>query len=284
MEDLHIKHRSVLRHHYTRTSNVLLFGYRGLSDSAKITYQVVDSFDWAAPGGVRKGFAHPSLMRLAAIRGTSARTVRRHLHELEVVGLLSRKERPGNTSLIIIEDPSAAEAERYLRRFAPDPDDEEPTGPDAGDDDYSETPDTVVRGGRTKLSGPSIQENQTEKRQINVVERLEDQRGARGRDASHIGSVLAARKVDVRARRTGASESRSEVLAGELCEALGDPGSRAYYRRLARTLPTHVLFETLGAVREAARDGRIRRSRGAYFVSLIERRGSRKSARPRGQP
>jgi hypothetical protein len=45
MEDLTIRHRNRLRHHYTQTSNVLLFGYQSVSDGAKLTYQVIDSFD-----------------------------------------------------------------------------------------------------------------------------------------------------------------------------------------------------------------------------------------------
>ena len=90
MENINIRHRSVLRQHYTIVSNVLLRGYRGVSDGAKLTYLVIDSFDWADGEGMRKGFAYPTLEHLANIRATSARTVRRHLSELEKVGLITR--------------------------------------------------------------------------------------------------------------------------------------------------------------------------------------------------
>ncbi len=111
MEDLIIRRRNRLRHHYTVTSNVLLFGYAGLSDGTKLTYQVVDSFDWTDAAGLRKGFAHPTLRRLAKIRGVARRSVRRHLAELEKVGLITRKERIGRPSMLIIEDPSDKETE-----------------------------------------------------------------------------------------------------------------------------------------------------------------------------
>jgi hypothetical protein len=86
MEDLQVRHRSRLRHHFTTTSNVLLFGYRQLSDGAKLTYQVIDSFDWEDDNGLRKGYAYPSLARVALGRGVSERTVQRHLAELEAAG------------------------------------------------------------------------------------------------------------------------------------------------------------------------------------------------------
>src|SRR3990172_9966114 len=103
MEDLVIRRRNTLRHHYTQTSNVLLFGYRQLSDGAKLTYQVIDSFDWSDGAGLRKGFAFPSLGRLAAIRGVDERTIRRHLAQLEQAGLITRQERPGKPNLLVIE-------------------------------------------------------------------------------------------------------------------------------------------------------------------------------------
>ena len=85
MEGFTLRRRNRLRTHYTLTSNVLLFGYRRLSDGAKLTYQAIDSFDWSDAAGLRKGFAHPSLARLATIRGVEKRSIRRHLADLEKV-------------------------------------------------------------------------------------------------------------------------------------------------------------------------------------------------------
>ncbi len=271
MDNFNIRHRSVLRHHYTRTSNVLLFGYRGVGDSAKITYQAIDSFDWTTAEGTRKGYAHPSLGRIANLLGTSERTIRRHLAELEKAGLVTRDFRPGQSSVLYIEDPSADQAEQYLQAIAPDPEDEEPDGRE-GDDGYSEAPDKIVRPPRTELAAPSIQESQTEERQNNVELSLEEKRRGEGNGDTHIGTTLRHRQMELRAKRTGAADQRAEVLADELCEALGDFKSRIYFRSLARTVPAHIIYAALGQVREAVRDGRDTSSPGALFTHLLQRR------------
>src|SRR5688572_4173905 len=109
MDVLQLRHRNRLRHNYTMTSNVLLMGYGELSDGAKITYQVIDSFDWSNGQGSRKGFAYPSLQTLASLRQIEKRSVRRHLAELEAAGLLTREQRAGQPNMLVIEDPSEKE-------------------------------------------------------------------------------------------------------------------------------------------------------------------------------
>ena len=71
MDNVTFRRRNRLKKHFVITSNVLLFGYSHLSDSAKITYQVIDSFDWQDGQGLRKGFAYPSVAHLAAIRSVA---------------------------------------------------------------------------------------------------------------------------------------------------------------------------------------------------------------------
>lgn len=270
MENLHIRHRNVLRHHYTRTSNVLLFGYRGVSDGAKMTYQVIDAFDWANADGLRKGFAHPTLAHLARIRATSTRTVRRHLEELEGTGLLTRQERPGRPSLLIIEDPSADQAEQYLKSFGPDPEGE-PDGR-GGDYDFSETPDKNVRPPRTKMSAPTtLEEIQKEERQKNVEQALVEQRRGESTGSTHISTTLQHRRMELQARRMASADHRADFLADELCRELGDQKSRAFYLSVARTVPAHVIYESLGQVKELRQEGRIRTSLGATFVERLRR-------------
>ncbi len=132
----HSRRRNRLRHHYTTTSNVLLFGYKGLSDGAKLTYQVIDSFDWQDGAGLRKGYAYPSIKSLADIRGTNERTIRRHLAELAKAGLVSRRQRPGKTNLLVIEDSSPVETQAYLDRWGRE---------EGGDRNVRPTPDRNVR-------------------------------------------------------------------------------------------------------------------------------------------
>ena len=69
MEDLTVRRRNRLRHHYTLTSDVLLFGYEHLPDGAKLTYQVIDSFDWSDGAGLA------SRHRRCSRRLRSSRTV-----------------------------------------------------------------------------------------------------------------------------------------------------------------------------------------------------------------
>ena len=129
-DQVDIRRRNRLRHHYTMTPNVLLFGYRMLTDGEKLTYQVIDSFDWSDGAGLRKGFVYPSLSTLASLRGTKERTIRRHLAALERVGLLARELRPSRTSVLWIEEPSEEEAKAYVALVSSDPDTDDRVNPD----------------------------------------------------------------------------------------------------------------------------------------------------------
>lgn len=222
-EDVQIRRRNRLRHHYTMTSNVILFGYASLTDAERITYQAIDSFDWSDGAGLRKGFSYPSLRTLASLRGIAERTIRRHLAALQSVGLLTRDFRPGQTSILWIEEPSKEESERYLVRVRADP-----------DTDDRGTPDTDVRPNK---------KDEGEKRQNPV-------NGVKSGDA------------EARARR--------EWLAHEMVDVLHDEHSLGFYRKVAQTVPEHRVFEALSEVRLAAREGRVRTSKGALFVGLMK--------------
>jgi hypothetical protein len=99
-DSMNIRRRNRLKHHFTMTPNVLLFGYRGLTAAEKITFQVIDSFDWSDGTGLRKGYAFPSLRRIADAQSCDERTIRRHITALERVGLLTRELRPGRSSIL----------------------------------------------------------------------------------------------------------------------------------------------------------------------------------------
>ena len=118
MDNVTFRRRNRLKKHFVITSNVLLFGYSHVSDSAKVTYQVIDSFDWQDGHGLRKGFAYPSVETLATIRSVTDRTIQRHIEELVEADLLAKEERPGHTNILYIEDVSDEEARRYEERFA----------------------------------------------------------------------------------------------------------------------------------------------------------------------
>lgn len=231
-DDVQIRRRNRMRHHYTMTPNVLLFGYKMLTDAEKLTYQAIDSFDWSDGRGVRKGYAYPSLGTLAKLRSTTARTIRRHLAALESVGLLTRELRPSRTSVLWIEEPSDDEVKAYLQQFA---------DPDADDRVNS---DTDVR---------PLKKDKAEERQNHV-----------NADKKRLGA-------EARAHR--------DWLASEILNVLEDEHSLGFYRKVAATVPEQRVFEALSEVRLAARENRVRLSKGAMFVSLVRRFASRCTTR-----
>jgi DNA-binding transcriptional ArsR family regulator len=211
-------------------SNVILFGYQNLSDSAKLTYQAIDSYDWSDGEGKRKGYAFPSLSTLAELRGVDGRTMRRHIAELEEAGLLRREQRPGQPSLLWIEEPSKEESERYLSTIT--------TGPDT---DVRGTPDKNVR----PLDEES-EESETDKT-VNGANAFKGKRGGK--------RLLSAQE---RAKR--------EWLADEIVRVCGDRQSRPYYLILASQVPSQLIFEWLSEVRTDFNDRKMRKSRGALFT------------------
>ncbi len=226
MEDLNIRRRNKLRHHFTTTSNVLLFGYPKLSDGAKVTYQVIDSFDWADSVGLRKGFAYPSLGRLAKIRGLDERTIRRHLVELERARLITRQERPGRPNLLIIEDASELETFKYLREFA---------GGVGEDKNVLPAPDKNVR--------PLLKKDEEREEKQNSLTRVKNPLGeeregghpnGETRFPEHIANTLRGRlaKIKPRAKPIPEWRAKRDYLAAVMACALGDNHSRLFYRRV----------------------------------------------------
>jgi DNA-binding transcriptional MocR family regulator len=230
---------------------VLLFGYKCLGDSAKLTYQVIDSFDWSDGAGLRKGYAYPSIRRLAEIRGVDERTIQRHLAQLEEVGLLSRKDRPGRPNLLIIEDPSPVETQRYLAAFG---------GGEKGDKYVTPTPDKNVT--------PHLEEDKEQERQTSLT-RLEKASEVERRN--HADPVPVAELVRPRlaALRMSARKSlppecaKREYLAQQMLNVLRDEHSLGFYRRVAERCSPASIFRVLGTVKEVAQNGRVRTTRGA---------------------
>ncbi len=231
MDEPTIRRRNMLKNHYTMTSNVILFGYAELTDSEKLTYQAIDSFDWSDEAGKRKGYAFPSLRTLARLRGVDERTLRRHVAALEEAGLLRRELRSGQPSLLWIEEPSEQESETYLSTMAMSP-----------DTDVRGTPDTDVR--------PNESEEEKKTKPLTLAKAFEGRRGGK--------------------RFLSAEErAKSEWLANEMVRVCGDPHSLGFYRRIAQSVPEHRVFEALSEVRLADSEGRVRTSKGALFVDLI---------------
>lgn len=235
MDQASIRHRNTLKQHYTMTSNVLLFGYKNLSDSEKLTYQAIDSYDWSDGEGKRKGYAFPSLSTLAELRGVDERTLRRHLAALEEAGLLRREHRAGEPSLLWIEEPSKEETERYLSTMTMSP-----------DKNVRPTPDRNVR--------PLEEESEESEKDktVNGAKAFEGRRGGK--------------------RFQSAQErAKRDYIANEILKETNDAHSLGFYRKVATSLPEQRIFEALSEVRIAAHEGGIRTSRAALFVAVIRR-------------
>lgn len=233
MDSPSIRRRNTLKDHYTMTSNVIIFGYSQLTDSEKLTYQAIDSFDWSDRGGKRKGYAYPSLATLARLRGVDERTLRRHLASLERVGLLKRQLRAGQTSLLWIEEPSAEESERYLSTIT--------TGPDTN---VRGTPDTDVR---------PILESEEKKQTKPLTPARAFERGRGGK------RWLSAEQ---RAKR--------DWLAEEILNVTKDPHSLGFYRSVAASVPEHRVFQRLSELRDVIRRGDLKATRGAFFTATMK--------------
>jgi hypothetical protein len=242
-----VRHRNPLARDYVIVSRAVLVGYPRLSDAAKLTYWVVYSHDWyESDRGARKGFAYPSVARLAVLRHTTERTIQRHLSELIGAGLLTRVVRPGKPSLLYIEEPGGEEVERYCRD----------TGPRG---------DIGVGGGATEMS-PHKKQEQNQTNHVNGDKKypVEEKRRRPGQPEP-IGKLLRYRTTS----REG--PSKRDWLAGEIVQQTGDGGSLGCYRVIAQRCPDDLVFEALSLLKEARRDGSIRQSRGALFVGIVRR-------------
>jgi hypothetical protein len=253
-----IRHRNPIGDRFVIVSRTVLFGYSGISDGAKLTYWVIYSHDWYGPGGEgRKGYVWPTIARIARLRHTTERTIQRHLAELIHSGLLTRVLRRGKPSILYIEEPS------------------ETTTPPGNS--TSPGGDEDVGGGVTFLSPPL--EKYENKKNNNAVNKDEstpqevDRQDGRGHGWKSLRSLLPQRTA---ARR---GESREEWLAQQILAATGDAHSLGCYRLLTRKCVPELLFEALAFLKEARRDGNIRRSRGALFLVIVRRLCSQ-----RGQP
>ena len=227
MDQPSIRRRNRLTKHYTMTSNVLIFGYAGLEDSVKLTYQAIDSFDWPDQAGERKGYAYPSVPTLARLRGVSERTIQRHFESLEAAGLLKREYQLGKPALLWIEEPSKDEEEKYLSTI----------GRVRGDTYVTPPGDTDVT--------PYKKEEREKDKHVNESQRLWEQKGRRE-------------------RLTDLERAKREWLANHMVEELGDPHSLGFYRRVAEELPGQRIFEMLSIVRSGVRSATTRRPRALF--------------------
>lgn len=61
-----------------------------------------------------------------------------------------------------------------------------------------------------------------------------------------------------------------EYLAQELAERLEDEKSLGFYRRIVNMVPKQIVYQTLSEVKDTYLTGRVRKSKGALFNSVIQ--------------
>lgn len=265
--------RNRLKRHFVTTSNVLLYEYPQVSDAAKITYQVIDGFDWESKAtGDSKGYVFPAVETLATIRHTTVRTIQRHLHELEAAHLITRQRRQYKPSLLVIEDVSDASAQVYEAQYvgAPNPPNrvaELPT-PRSDKNVVSRTPSET-----TKMAVVSNKkENEPRKEnEINVNADQKTRRTGEGRVEPLRSIMMHYAPVRPLSRAISEPVAKRDYVAENLADQLNDRKSLGCYRHLAAKIPADVLFATLATVKEQLKDGTIRTRPGAVFVAHIKR-------------
>ncbi len=274
--------RNRLKKHFVNTSNVLLYGYQTLSDAAKITYQVIDGFDWESKDtGASKGYVFPAVETLAKIRHTTDRTIRRHINELVDVKLLSRQRRRYKPSILFIEEISEKEINSYLIIFV----DKKGEEPKIGER-FNPRMDKNVRSQQhpewTKMSVQYKKENEVLKEnEINVNENFKSSKTktTENRDGqiTSLGTILAKYGLKrPKIKEKPETILKRDYLAQEMAEKLNDEKSLGCYRVIADKIPQPVIFEVLGSVKETAIAGKIKESRGALFVEIIKQYAQKK--------
>jgi hypothetical protein len=247
--EFELRHRNPVAMDYVIVSRVILVGYPGLSDGAKLTYWVIYSHDWFEPSrGGRKGFAFPTIGRLARLRHTSERTIQRHLGELIAAHLITREERPGRPSLLYIEEPGSEEVARYLAE-------------QGGDTNVTPTPDRNV--------APMLkQEKSKQDQSVNgdQEKHMEVDADSQPRPLASIGSLL-----QQRPQPAPTGKHRVVWLAEQMADATGDRQDLGCYIAIAKRCPEPLVFQALSLLKEALRDGPVLRSKGGVFISTVRR-------------
>ena len=271
--------RNRLKRHFVTTSNVLLYGYPQLSDAAKITYQVIDGFDWESKDtGDSKGYVFPAVETLATIRHTTVRTIQRHLKELEAAQLLTRQRRQHKPSLLVIEDVSEAAATTYETQYVTAP---TPTtwGGEALllRNDIFVVSRTFPETTKMSLASNKKENEQRKEHEMNVNADKKIHRAEQGSMASVRSLLMHYVPVRPLSREKTESLAKRDYVAETLAHELNDRPSLGCYRHLAEKIPPAVLLTTLATVKEQVKDGMIRTRPGAVFVDHIKRYAAAKN-------
>lgn len=66
-------------------------------------------------------------------------------------------------------------------------------------------------------------------------------------------------------------EFRTEALVEDILEVTKDKRSKGFYKKVVRKCPDAMIYRALSEVKDTDRMGKIKKSKGAYFTSLIQK-------------
>lgn len=269
MENVIFQRRNRLKKHFVNTSNVLIYGYQNLSDGAKITYQLIDSFDWEDKDtGDSKGFVYPSIEKLAEIRLAGKRTVFRHIQELEKAKLLTRVRRRNKPSVLYIEDVSEEEANKYLKHFV----DRKENNKDKSRSAKNGISQTMPEVPKMAFAYTRKEEEPLKENKNNVNDNFKTFKERKNGETVALRDILM--QYGLKRRPKPKRPDRileRDYLAQEIADKLTDQKSLGCFRVIANKIPPEVIFEVLASVKETATVGKIRESKGALFVEIIKK-------------
>src|SRR3954468_7650099 len=292
-EDIIFRRRNRLKKHFVNVSNVLLYCYEFVSDAAKITFQVIDGFDWESKEtGESKGYVFPAAEMIAKIRHTSVRTIQRHILELIKAKLLTRIRQRNRSSILYIEEVSDEEVDKYFQYF------------EAKEKklDFNRAENTTISRNdknvvshkapeSTKMSFAYMKEDKKKENEINVNGNFQSDNFKKRHDLQGLNDILKQFDVQkaspqsigletgrtvhtkpklVRKHKTDEILKR-DYLAEEIATTLGDKNSLGAFRKIAEQIPEGIIREYLAKIKEAWQEGKIKKSRGALFTSMIQK-------------
>lgn len=285
-EDIVFRRRNRLKKHFVNVSNVLLYCYEFVSDAAKITFQVIDGFDWESKEtGDSKGFVFPAVETIAKIRHTSVRTIQRHILELIKAKLLTRVRQRNKPSTLYIEDVSEEEVNKYFQYFEAKDKKIEPTKTETSNLMRNDKNVVSNKARETTKMSFAYKEKEDEKKEneINVNANLKIPEEKKRYGMQGVGDILkrfdTVQPVPVQKQKVSKKSTKKihpeekvkrDYFAKEIATELNDEKSLGCYRTIADKVPQHIIFETISSVKETWKDGKIQKSRGALFVDLIK--------------
>ena len=178
----------------------------------------------------QKDFCHPAQERIALDLGVSDRSVRTFLAELRQNHLITWKQQGLNKPNIY-----------YLLKLPDSPDDTQP-GPA-----NSSAPERKLASVQDRQSTSDKEYSKKNTKNVNVIYTSPFKTSSADDQRAHLDYLV------------------SEILA--VC---GDTHSAPFYRSLCSTTPSAIIYAALSETRSEAHLGRIRTTRGAFFVSRVK--------------